>query len=104
MPATKLTLEGYTAVQCFSGTDIPGSHYAEDVYLLFMLEGAMSISSGKERVDLYTNQIVLLKRNIWIEYKPIECGEARLRYLRFTIKPSLVREFTRWMDLQVSGV
>ncbi|MBS1665275.1 MAG: helix-turn-helix transcriptional regulator [Bacteroidetes bacterium] len=94
---TDLILDGNSVIRYCTLTSPAGSFYTEDIQMIFVQSGSVKLSCGRESYDLQPNQIALLKKNSWIEYSAIE--SKQLRYLLFTIKPSLIKEFLKLTDL-----
>jgi AraC family transcriptional regulator, exoenzyme S synthesis regulatory protein ExsA len=92
-------LNGYPAIHYCRGIPPGGSSYTEDAQLIFLLAGKLKMTCGRESLEIETNQLALLRRNIWVDITRADGNEDDIQYIRFTITSDLVREFTRMSDL-----
>jgi AraC family transcriptional regulator, exoenzyme S synthesis regulatory protein ExsA len=98
----QLMLNGYSAIQYFTGIQHSGSWYTEDIQLIFIKTGTFRMRYANTDFLVGKNQIALLKKNIWVEYPGNTTADSeQLEYIQFTIKYDLVKEFTKMMSLPV---
>lgn len=97
-----LMLNGYAAIQYCTGIQSGGSSYTQDCQLLFVKNGILRLRFGNQDFEVGANQVVLLKKNILVEFQkgstvPGDCGKPE--FIQFIIKQELVREFTKLASL-----
>lgn len=96
----QLTLNGHTVIQYCTSTPKTGSWYTEDTQLLFVKKGSLKLRYGKENYEIGANKLMLLKKNIWVEYPCSAAGYVdSSEYVQFTIKSDLVKDFTKLTEL-----
>jgi AraC-like DNA-binding protein len=102
-PQKKLMLNGYPAIQYCYGPHPIGSWFTDEIQVLYVKTGTFRMRYGKEEYVLQKGQVVLLKKNIHIEYLPASesLEEEKVEYIQFTIKYELVKEFTKLANLTV---
>lgn len=92
----KLILNDYPAIQKFAGILDKRSWYTDDIELLFIKRGAIEFRYGNEFFVVGANQIVLLKKNILVDYlRSSGSTDEQIEFFQFTIKYDLVKDFTK---------
>jgi AraC-like DNA-binding protein len=88
------TYIGYTA----------GSLFLEENLLLFVTEGMFTFRYGKEEYVLSKNQMVLLKKDILIEFRTGNPSEPQGKavYIQAFLNYDLIREFTKLSNLYIA--
>jgi AraC family transcriptional regulator, exoenzyme S synthesis regulatory protein ExsA len=99
---SQLLLNGCPAIHYCRDIHPAGSFYTEDAQLIFLLNGRLKMVCGSESVEMETNQLAFLSRNIWVEITRADASEEDIQYIRFTITSDLVREFSTMSDLPTS--
>lgn len=96
-------LNGYSAIQYYNGTMPVKSIFIEDTQLLFVKKGIIRLSYGHVRFEVKQRQVILLKKNILIDYAYTHDDFEIVEYIRFTIKDDLVKEFIKLASIQLNN-
>jgi AraC family transcriptional regulator, exoenzyme S synthesis regulatory protein ExsA len=99
---TRLMLDGYSAIQYCTGNECPHSRFTEDMQLIFVKAGMLTIRHGNMDFSVGRDQMALMKKNISVEFRPIdESVMGRVEFVRFVIKEDMVKEFVKFTDLSL---
>jgi AraC-like DNA-binding protein len=100
-----LMLNGYSAIQsCTFDQYQEGSIFLEENMLLFILEGTFRFRYGKAEYEVSDNEMAFLKKDILIHYETaMQPGrDVKVRFILFSLKHELVKEFVTLSELPVS--
>jgi len=93
-------LNGYSAIQYYNGILPTKSIFIEDTQFIFVKKGIIRLSYGELSFEVRQRQVILLKKNILIDYACTHDLEL-VEYIRFTIKDDLVKEFIKLASIQL---
>ncbi|MGX5858290.1 helix-turn-helix domain-containing protein [Dyadobacter jiangsuensis] len=100
-----LSLNGHSLIeQCTHSIDEEGSMFIEEHLLLFLLEGDLKVTYGKQSLGVSKNEMILLNKGTLINYESSGNPEkGNLFYcLMISLKDELIKSFVTSTDLKIT--
>jgi AraC family transcriptional regulator, exoenzyme S synthesis regulatory protein ExsA len=101
-PPTQSSLNGHPSIQYCREIPPPRCWYTNEMQLIFLVNGTITLTCGGENLELRANHLALLKKNIWVEMNTSRQDQENLQYIQFIITSDLVKEFTTISNLPLS--
>lgn len=99
-----LSLDGHTVIeQCTHTIDEKGTMYLGDNLLLFLLEGSLKVTFGKQTFEVNRNEMLVLNKATLISYESSgnPLNNNLFHCLMVSLKDDLVKTFITSTDLKI---
>ncbi len=99
-----LSLDGHSVIeQCAHNIDEEGTMYLQDNLLLFLLEGSLKVTYGRQSFQAIKNEMILLNKATLITYQSSgnPLNNNLFYCLMISLKDDLIKSFLTSTDLKV---